>query len=182
MQPFAATISTHGFLTFTLAYKRMRIVPAGFGQTVRENGLYVCKGENMTATRWTQVAAMAAALGLTGVAIAQNTEGTTNPRDRASVSSSSIDTPSSGAIVTPEDKALGMGHDDARAGTRNGDEDASTSNADALSVNPPASNDDALSVNPPPTNDEDSSIDPGESRTGSDAQPGDMGPASMRGE
>ncbi len=114
----------------------------------------------MTATHWTQIAALTAAFGLAGAAIAQNTEGTTSTRDRASVSGSAIDTPSSGAIVTPEDKALGMGHDDAREGIGNGDNDASMSNDDTLSVNPGPSNDDKSSIVPGRSNDEELSVDP----------------------
>ena len=152
----------------------------------------------MKATHWTQIAALTAALGLTGAAIAQNTEGRTSTPDRASISSSAIDTPSSGAIVTPEDKALGMGQDNAREGTRNGDDDAAMSNDDALSVNPPPADDEDSSIDPGESNDEDLSVDPprprdcaliGDAdnkacppRTGSDVQPSDMRSGSVRGE
>ena len=89
----------------------------------------------MTARHWMQIAAMTSALGLTGVAIAQSAEGTTSTEVRGGVSASGMDTPSSGAIVTPEDKALGMGQDNVRRGARN-DADASTSNDEGLNVEP----------------------------------------------
>jgi hypothetical protein len=114
----------------------------------------------MTARHWMQIAALTAALGLTGAAIAQNTEGTTSTDDRASTRSSS-DTPSAGAIVTPEDKALGMGQKKQRHGE--GNERASPPNDDELSVNPGASRDAAMSVNPGPSSDDESSIKPGPS-------------------
>jgi hypothetical protein len=114
----------------------------------------------MPATHWTQIAVLTAALGLTGAAIAQNTEGTTSTQDRSSVSSNAIDTPSSGAIVTPEDKAMGMGQDNAREGVRNGDDDASMSNDGTLSVNPGPSNDEELNIDPGQSNDDDLSVGP----------------------
>jgi len=114
----------------------------------------------MPATHWTQIAVLTAALGLTGAAIAQNTERTTSTQDRSSVSSNAIDTPSAGAIVTPEDKALGMGQDNAREGVRNGDDDASMSNDDTLSVNPGPSNDEELNIDPGQPNDDDLSVGP----------------------
>ena len=65
----------------------------------------------MTARHWVQIVALGSAFGLTGAAIAQNTEGTSTTGDRASASAFGMDTPSAGAIVTPADKALGMGRD-----------------------------------------------------------------------
>jgi hypothetical protein len=115
----------------------------------------------MPATHWKQIAVLTAALGLTGAAIAQNAEGTTSTQDRASVSSSVVDTPSSGAIVTPEDKALGMGQDNAREGVRNGNDDASVSNGDTLSVNPGPSDDEDSSIDPGRSNDDKLSVDRG---------------------
>ena len=74
----------------------------------------------MTASHWMQIAALTSALGLAGAAIAQNTEGSTSSGDGASVSGSGMDTPSAGALVMPEDKALGMGQDKAPNGDANG--------------------------------------------------------------
>ena len=147
----------------------------------------------MTARHWMQIAALTSTLGLTGAAIAQNTEGTTSSGDTTSRTSPGMDTPSAGAIVTPEDKALGMGKDNARGGVRNGDanENESTSN-DEDSSNPKSSGDDEMSVNPGPSDDEESSVHPGPSdddessvipppRTGSDMNPGATGTGSPRG-
>lgn len=160
-----------------------------------------------------KVAALASAIGLTGTAIAQNTDRATSNDDRSSASGQS-ESPSSGAIVTPEDKALGMGKSGSAVG--NGEDDTSTSNDDALSVNPGPSNDEGVSVDPGQSSDEDMSVNParpdadqaspslatpasrdaitngdGAIRNeenepsppmGSDVQPGDMGPGSMRGQ
>jgi hypothetical protein len=161
----------------------------------------------MTARDWVQIAALTSTLGLTGAAIAQNTEGTTSTEYTASELTSSMDTPSSGAIVTPEDKALGMGQDDEQAGNRNGDLNDDTSNTlnnDDLSINPGTSNDDESSVkagradmdrasprygapSSPSVMDRDSTSTLDETmsapaRTGSDVQPGNMGPGNMRGQ
>lgn len=141
----------------------------------------------MTAGHWMQIAALTSALGLAGTAIAQNTEGTTSPEDRGSVSSS-IDTPSSGAIVTPEDKALGMGQDNERTGVRNGDanHNASTSNDDTLSDEAssryatPTSPRSMTNRDSASTGDDETEASP--PRTGSDVQPGDMGSGSVRGQ
>ena len=146
----------------------------------------------MTARHWMQIAALTSTLGLTGAAIAQNTEGTTSGGDPTS--RASPDTPSAGAIVTPEDKALGMGQDNERSGVRNGDanENESTSNDDDSSINPESSGDDEMSVNPGSSNDDESSVHPGPSndddssvipppRTGFDANPGTTGAGSQRG-
>ena len=106
----------------------------------------------MTARHWMQIAALTSALGLTGAAVAQNTEGTTSTQDRASTSSSVIDTPSAGAIVTPEDKALGMGQDKARSGVPKDNEssvDPGRSSDDESILKPGSSNDDESSVNRP---------------------------------
>src|SRR5947209_2875529 len=77
------------------------------------------KGESMTARHWMQIVALTSALGLTGTAVAADTDGSTSTDDRSSTSGPGMDTPSSGAIVTPEDKALGLGKE--QAGNRNGD-------------------------------------------------------------
>ena len=113
----------------------------------------------MTAKHWMQIAALTSALGLTGAAIAQNTEGTTSSSDRGTIMNPGMDAPSSGAIVTPEDKALGMGQDKERNGDTN--EDSSWSDDDELSVNPEPSTDDESSVNPGPSSDNESSVNPG---------------------
>jgi hypothetical protein len=110
-----------------------------------------------------QIAALTSALGLAGAAIAYDTDGTTSNDDRSSVSGYGMEAPASGAIVTPADKAAGMGQD-TRAGSVNGDVDddtakSSTPNDDTLSVSPGPSNDEELSVNPP-SNDEEASINP----------------------
>ena len=161
----------------------------------------------MTARDWVQIAALTSTLGLTGAAIAQNTEGTTSTEYTASELTSSRDTPSSGAIVTPEDKALGMGQNNEQAGNRNGDLNDDTSNTlnnGDLSINPGTSNDDESSVKAgradmdrasprygtptsPGVMDRDSTStleqrDSAPARTGSDVQPGDMGPGDMRGQ
>lgn len=126
-----------------------------------------------------QITALTAALGLTGVAIAQNTEGATSPLDRGTIAGPETDTPSSGAIVTPQDKALGMGKDDARAGNGGSEmsDDASRSKDDGSIINPGQSHDEGSTVTPAPSNDDDS-ISP--RRTGSDARPGDREPRSAR--
>ena len=173
----------------------------------------------MTARHWIEVAVLASALGLTGTAVAQTSATGTSSDDRSSASSYGMDAPSSGAIVTPEDRALGMGQDNARAGDRSEyrNDDRSTSNDSALSVNPGPSSDEELSVNPGPSNDEGLSVNPARPdvdraaprdetpewrgsttgrdnarptyrdelsppRTGSEVEPGDMGPADTRGE
>ena len=119
----------------------------------------------MTARHWMQVAALASALGLTGAAIAQNTEGTTSSEDRASISGSAMDAPSAGAIVTPEDKALGMGQGSARSDTLGGDANSgeTISNDDELIVTPGRSGDEGSSVNPGASDDDESILDPGAS-------------------
>jgi hypothetical protein len=106
-----------------------------------------------------QIAALTSAFGLTGAATAQNTEGTTSSGDRGSILNSGMDTPSAGAIVTPDDKALGMGQEKERTGDAN--ENSSSSNDDELNVNPEPLNDDESSVNPGPSNDDESSVNPG---------------------
>ena len=139
----------------------------------------------MTARHWMQIAALTSALGLTGTAIAQNTEGTTSSEERAGASTSGVDTPSAGAIVTPEDKALGMGQDNERRGVPGDADDESIvhpgpSNDDESTVNPGPSNDEESTVNPGPSNDDESSVIP-PPRTGSDVNPGDSGVGSVRG-
>ena len=108
----------------------------------------------MTARHWMQIAALTSALGVTGGAIAQGAGQATSPDARSSVSSYGMDAPSSGAIITPADKAAGMGKggEQARRWNRdfNGDTSASTtSNDDASGANPGTSNDENLSVTPP---------------------------------
>ena len=115
----------------------------------------------MTARHWMQIAALSFALGLTGAAIAQNTEGTTSSEDRAGISNSAIDAPSAGAIVTPEDNALGMGQDKERRGVPgDADEDESLSNGDRLNANPGTSGDEGLINNPGITDDDEMSVHP----------------------
>jgi len=129
----------------------------------------------MTARDWMQIAALTSTLGLTGAAIAQSTEGTTSTEYTASELTSSMDTPSSGAIVTPEDKALGLGKDNARAGNRNGDvnDDTSTLNGNTL-------NDDESSVM---EHDSTSTLNEnGSAATGSNVRPRDMWPGNVRGQ
>ncbi|HJU24695.1 MAG TPA: hypothetical protein VJ891_19500 [Casimicrobiaceae bacterium] len=151
-----------------------------------------------------EIAALASALGLSGTAVAQTTYGTTGTDDRGTVSSYGAESPSSGAIVTPEDKAFGMGKDDEEARNQNGDEDTSSDNAsndDEMDVDPEASTDQDLNVDrghadaadtdeaspsyvPPAapdslTDGDNASVPP---RTGSDVQPGDMGPGNVRGQ
>jgi hypothetical protein len=118
----------------------------------------------MTTRHWIQIAALASALGLTGAAIAQDTDARTTT-DGRTVSSYGFDTPSAGAIITPADKAAGMGKGNDQASSPNGegDEDTSASsrsNDDTLSVNPGPSNDEDSSVSPPSSDDE-ISVDPG---------------------
>jgi hypothetical protein len=124
--------------------------------------IYGLEGESMKARHWMQIAALTSALGLAGAATAQNTDATTTT-DSSSVSSYGMDTPSAGAIVTPADKAAGMGKPD-RASSPNGDVDEDTSasspsNGDTLSVNPGPSNDEDSSVSPP-SNDDEISVNP----------------------
>ena len=121
----------------------------------------------MTARHWMQVVALALSLGLAGTAVAtdtsgatstDDTSGATNTDDRSSTSNPGMDTPSSGAIVMPEDKALGLGKGTARAGNRSGD-----GGADPSTLNDATSNDEELSAAPPPSSDEESSVSPGPS-------------------
>lgn len=135
------------------------IAARAFGPTINR-----LEGESMTARHWMQIAALTSALGLTGAAIAQDTNATTTT-DSSSLSSYWMDTPSSGAIVTPADKAAGMGKGDDQASTRNGDVDegasaSSRSSDDTLSVNPGPSKDEDSSVSPPSSDDE-MSVNPG---------------------
>ena len=130
----------------------------------------------MTARHWIQIVALGSAFGLTGAAIAQNTEGTTNTGDRARASGFGMNTPSAGAIVTPQDKALGMGRDKESNGDANGK--FPSSNDEELLVHPRPSGDDKLSVNPGSSNDDESSVNPGSSNgrglTGPDVNPAEM--------
>ncbi|HKU87909.1 MAG TPA: hypothetical protein VJV77_16355 [Casimicrobiaceae bacterium] len=137
----------------------------------------------MTVRHWMQIAALTSALGLTGAAIAQNTEGTTSTGDRATTSGSDMDSPSAGALVTPEDKALGMGQGKAGSGVLNGDADQneSTPNDDELNVDPGPSNDDEFSVSPGPSKDDRLTVTPPPSR-GSDTNPSGTGRKSVRGD
>lgn len=109
----------------------------------------------MTARHWMPAAALALAWGLTGSAVAFDTNETTSTDLLDNPSVLGFDTPSSGAIVTPEDKAMGLGKDNGQAGDRAAD-------AHSLSAS------DANDSGPP--------------RTGSEVQAGDMGPHNVRGE
>lgn len=118
----------------------------------------------MTARHWMQIAALTSALGLAGAAIAHDPDGTTSADDRSSMSGYGMDAPASGAIVTPADKAAGMGRDE-QAGRANGDVDGDTtrssnSNDDTSSAGAGPSNDEDWSVNPP-SNDDEPSGNPG---------------------
>ena len=121
----------------------------------------------MTARQWMRIAALASALGLTGTAVAHDTTPATGTDDR-SVAGFGMDTPSSGAIVTPEDKALGMGRHGEQARNRNGERNDDTSSPDddttdaRSSVAPGRSNDERSWVNPGPSNDDASSVRPPE--------------------
>lgn len=123
----------------------------------------------MTIRHWMRIAALTSALGLTGAAIAQNTRDATSPVDRGG-----SDTPSSGAIVTPQDKALRMGKDDARAGNSDG-----AMNDDRSIISPRQSNDEGPNVNPGPSSHEELTSPP---RRGPDVGPGDVAPGSVRGQ
>ena len=112
----------------------------------------------MTPRHWMQIAALSSALGLTGAAIAQDMNRTTDTDDGSGVSVN--EAPASGAIIMPEDKAAGLGKNDEPARSRN----------DAANDDTSRSNDD-MSINPGPSND-DMSINPG--REGDDMGPGDM--------
>src|SRR5437868_1519445 len=122
----------------------------------------------MTTRHWMHVVALASAMGFAGTAAAIDTNATTGADDRSGTSSSAMETPSAGAIVTPEDRAMGLGKDNGQARDRIGDVDNhastlkdETSNDEELSVNPGSSNDEELSVNPGSSNDEESSVNPG---------------------
>jgi len=135
----------------------------------------------MTTRHWMQVAALVSAFGLTGTAIAQDTDRSTSTRDESGISAK--EAPAAGAIVMPDDvvkpgRTPALNKDNARPGDRNGqfNDDNSVANDDRLSVNPGPSGDE-MSVNPAGPND-DMAVDPGRVR----AQPGEMGPASVRGE
>lgn len=120
----------------------------------------------MKATQWMKIAALACAVGVTGTAMAHDTDRTTDTDTRA-VSSYGMDAPSAGAIVTPEDKALGLGKDREQAARLSGGaNEASTANDnasrdDALGVDPGPSSDHGASTNPGPSKDDESRIGPG---------------------
>ena len=137
----------------------------------------------MTPRNWMRIAALISAWGVTGAAIAQKTEGTTSAGDRASASASGMDTPSAGAIVTPEDMALGMGRDKEPKGDA---DNSPSSNDDELLVHPEPSSHDESSINPGPSNDDESSVKPGSSNgrdlIGPDVNPAAMGAGSPRGQ
>lgn len=108
----------------------------------------------MTAKHWIQILTLTSALAVTGTAAADDMK-PTRPDSRNGVA----DTPSAGAIVTPEDKALGMGKDHegkSRSGERDADESPNdnASSDEGLTVDPGRSNDDASSVNPGPSDDD----------------------------
>jgi hypothetical protein len=109
----------------------------------------------MTARHWMPAAAFTVAWGLAGSALAFDTSQATSTDLLDNPSVLGFDTPSAGAIVTPEDKAMGLGKEDGQAGP---------GAADPRSRSRPAED------------------DSGPPRTGSDVQPGDMGPRNVRGE
>ena len=109
----------------------------------------------MTARHWMPAAAFTVACGLAGSAVAFDTSRTTSTDLLDNPSVLGFDTPSAGAIVTPEDKAIGLGKEDGQAGPG-----AADPRSRSLSVD----------------------NDSGPPRTGSDVQPGDMGPRNVRGE
>ena len=132
----------------------------------------------MTATHWIRIATLASALGLAGTAIAQGIDRAPRGDDR-----SAMESPSAGAIITPEDKALGMGKSD-RRGDRNADivGDRPAPN-DEMSIDPGTSSDD-MSVSPGPANDT-MIVTPDRAdtnRSGASGRPSDMGPANLRGQ
>jgi hypothetical protein len=146
-------------------------------------GMIVCptfhlKGESMRPRHWMQIAALASALGLAGTTVAIDTDATPSTGDRSSASSPVVETPSAGAIVTPEDKAMGLGK--------------GSSNDEASSINPGRADMDDTSPRygtpaSPGGMDGDIALpqdesQPAPARTGSDVRPGDMGPANVRGE
>jgi hypothetical protein len=109
----------------------------------------------MKPMHWMWIGALTSALGLTGPAIGHDTRATLLGDE--TVSDHPTDSPASGAIVTPEDKAFGLGkHEQARS--QDSDEDASKDGA--LRVIPPPSNDDESSVVPGASSDEGSIADP----------------------
>jgi hypothetical protein len=132
----------------------------------------------MTATHWIRIATLASALGLAGTAIAQGTDRAPRGNDR-----SAVESPSAGAIVTPEDKALGMGKSDRRE-DRNADVigDRPAPN-DEMTIDPGTSSDD-MSVSPGPANDAMIVAPDGAdaNRSGGTVRPGEMGPANLRGQ
>jgi hypothetical protein len=121
----------------------------------------VGKESRMTASHWMQIAALASGLAMTGAAIAQDTDPSATTGN--GVSAYGMEAPLAGAIVTPEDKASGMGKKDVRDQNGVANEDAQSSSGnmtnDASSVHPGPANDDESSVNLGPANDE--SINPG---------------------
>jgi hypothetical protein len=174
------------------AYSGMARRPAAFARALRDNAFTrIPERETMKATHWMQIAALTAAMGLTGTAMAQRVGQATGDDARSGVSAN--EAPLAGAIVTPEDKALGMGKHDVTTPSRNGtrEDDASRANDD-IRVNPGTSSDD-MSVNPGPVRD-DMNVDPraphdgtsgtpgGAAAPGSNVQPRDIGPRDMRGQ
>jgi hypothetical protein len=146
--------------------------------------LHTWKGKTMTAGHWIRIVTLTSALAVIGGALAQNTDRATRADDESGVATYGTEPPSAGAIVTPEDKALGMGKEDARAGDRDGhvDRDTSTSNDETPST------DDILPPERRPapsrslgTRDNTSRIDEGSS-TGSEIHRGDMGHGDLRAE
>ena len=127
----------------------------------------------MTPRHLLWIAALTSAFGVSGAAIAQDMDRTT-VTGLGGVNES----PAAGAIVTPEDKAAGLGKNDAQATNRNGvrEDDASSANND-VSVNPGASSDD-MAIDPGRSHD-DVSVNPG---AAPHVPPADMGPGNLRGQ
>jgi len=134
----------------------------------------------MRASHWLHVVAFGAAVGITGAAIAQetDTEPSTSIRD-----GSTKEAPAAGAIVMPDDvvkpdRPSTPNDDNARPGARGGqyNDDNSVANDDRLSVDPGPSND-GMTVIPGRSTD-DMSVDPG--RAG--VRPRERGRTNVRGE
>jgi hypothetical protein len=109
----------------------------------------------MRANHWIRVAALAAALGMTGAATAQTTDRATAPD--TDITAATGEPPAAGAIVMPQDRAM---LNDAMRGEPTG-------------ASRPFHPDEVAPL-------EDNEATP--ARTGSEVLPGDMGPTNMRGE
>lgn len=153
----------------------------------------------MRARQWMQIAAVASAVGLTGSAIAHDIDRTSTSTDDTSASVNANPAAQLGGDATnpsrsavPDNAVTTPGYDTATPST-GGDASTAIDGASNLSGSAPTTDDSATGTTQggtgyltPQQMQEFSVVTPGEGaappRTGSDVQPGDMGPGSARGE